>query len=137
MKDSIVTEILNKHAEALNAGRDSGAELLAAHPGRDEMAGLFNVAGRLKATLKPVAPRAEFVADLKQRLVRESRMLQQQDEQRQNFAWLAVGIGSVLYSIGLFAIGMRTTWWLLGLAALAFGWRKRTALIKAPQTVKR
>ena len=137
MKDLALSEILNRHAEALIAGRAVEAKRLAAELGHEEMAGLFNVAGRLKSALKPVTPRAEFVASLKQQLVRESRLIHRQTERRQQVTWLAIGIGSLVYSVGLFAMSVRATWWFIGLVALALGWRKRSELVKAPQTVRR
>lgn len=139
MKDLTVVDIVNIHAEALNTstGRDPGAELMTAHPQHDELAGLFRVAGRLKTTLKPVAPRPEFVAGLKQQLAREARTLKEKDPRRQQLAWLAIGIGSLVYSIGLLAMGIRATWWMLGVVALLLGWRKRPALAKAHQAARR
>ena len=139
MKDLAVVDIVNIHAEALNAnaGRDPGAELAAAHPQHDELAGLFRVAGRLKTALKPSPPRPEFVASLKQQLAREARMLKEKDPRRQQLAWLVIGIGSLVYSIGLLAMGIRATWWMLGLVALLLGWRKRPMLVKAHQAVRR
>lgn len=139
MKDLAVVDIVNIHAEALNAnaGRNPSAELVAAHPQHDELAGLFRVAGRLKAALKPALPRPEFVASLKQQLAREGRTLEEKDPRRQQFAWLAIGIGSLVYSIGLLAMGIRATWWMLGVVALLLGWRKRPMLAKAHQTVRR
>ena len=139
MKDLAVVDIVNIHAEALNANasRDPGAELVATHPQHAELAGLFRVAGRLKTAFKPVAPRPEFVAGLKQQLAREARTLKEKDPRRQQLAWLAIGIGSLVYSIGLLAMGIRATWWMLGVGALLLGWRKRQTLAKAHQTVRR
>ncbi|MBI3243337.1 MAG: hypothetical protein HYZ49_13690 [Chloroflexi bacterium] len=137
MKDVTVSEILSQHVEALNAGRIAEAERLAAGPGREELAGLFNMAGRLKTAMKPVTPRAEFVANLKQRLIRESQAGHQKIERRQQLAWAAVGVGGLVYSISLFVMGIRATWWMLGVVALLLGWRKRPALVKAPQAVRR
>ncbi len=139
MKDFAVADIVNIHAEALNAnaGRDPSAELMAAHPQHEELAGLFRVAGRLKTALKPVTPRPEFVAHLKQQLAREARTLKEQDPRRQQLVWLTIGIGSLVYSVGLLTMGIRATWWMLGLVALLLGWRKRPALAKARQPVRR
>ena len=117
-KDQI--ELVNRHAEALNRGRGLGFELAERDPQTRQ---LLIVAGRVKSILRPVAPRAGFVRDLKQRLVNEAHQGQAQRSQR--WLMLAAGLGGLIYGLGVLAVSYRTSIWMLGLVAVALGLKRR------------
>lgn len=117
-KDQI--ELVNRHAEALNHGRGLGFELAERDP---ETRQLLIVAGRVKSILRPIAPPAGFVRDLKQRLVSEAR--QAQAQRNQQWLMLAAGLGGLIYGLGVLAVGYRTSIWMLGLVAVALGLKRR------------
>jgi hypothetical protein len=117
-KDTI--ELVNRHAEALNRGNGLGYELAQA----DRAVGqLLTVASRVKTVLRPVAPRAAFVRDLKQQLINEAS--QHQAQRHQQWLMLAAGLGGLVYGVGVLAVGYRTSLWVLGLVTVALGWKKR------------
>ena len=86
---------------------------------------VINLTDRLQTTLKQVKPRAEFVADLKRKLIRESRTDQQvQSEWKQTLTWIAVGAGSVIYIATLLFVSAKSAWWILSAVGALLGWRK-------------
>ncbi len=88
---------------------------------------LFDTAARVKAALTPAIPRPAFVAELKRRLMREAH--EQQTERRQRWLFIAAGAGSLMYVLGVLALGLRTSLWLVSLVALILGWKKRAATL--------
>jgi hypothetical protein len=133
-----VTEILNRHTDALLAGDGEAAtHLETAHP---EGTSLFKTAERLKSALTPIksiAPRAEFVSKIKRQLVHEANILQTEEAARkESWLWLAVGLGGLAYAAGVMAMSLKSALWVLGLVALATGWRKRAKLAHAKETVR-
>lgn len=137
MKESDVVELVNRHAEALNGGRDMSRDLLARRAGRQEReAGeLLDVAARAKSALKPLTPRAAFVRELNQKLIHEARSSLEQAETAHKQQWLllAAGFGGLVYAAGVLALGVRSAMWMFSILALILGWRKRQP---APRTVR-
>ncbi len=138
MKDAKEVELVHLHAEALNEGRDIGHTLTETLPQSSGLADLFGVAGKLKSALRPVEASAHFAAEFRQQLVRHARALtkQREEEHQQRLLWFAVGVGSVVYVVGLFVASARFAWWLIGIAGFLIGWRRRPLLAKAHQTVR-
>ncbi|MBM4423971.1 MAG: hypothetical protein FJ030_11345 [Chloroflexi bacterium] len=136
MKETEVTELVNRHTEALIGGRDDSRELLAAHAGPQEkvIGELLDVAGRVKSALRPIAPRAAFVGELKHKLMREARAeVERRTGARQNWILLAAGLGGIVYAIGVLAVGIRSATWLFGVIALILGWKKRQPAVRVVQ----
>jgi hypothetical protein len=129
MKEEEVVELVNRHAEALNGGRDISRALLTTDAGRQEqlIGELFDAAGRVNSALTPVAPRPAFVTQLKQKLIREARSAIEQEETLRKQQWLlvAAGLGGLIYAVAVLAVGVRSAMWMFGIVALIFGWRKR------------
>jgi hypothetical protein len=126
MRESELVELLNRHAAALKDGRDFSPEL-AAHTGQGrELGGLLRVADRVSQALRPVAPRPAFARALKNKLVSEARAALEEEAQRRQRQWIiaAAGLGSLVYTIGLLALGIRVSLWLAGLIAVWLGWKK-------------
>lgn len=138
MKDAKEVELVHLHAEALNEGRDIATTLAETLPQPSGIANLFGVAGKLKSALRPVEASAHFAAELRQQLVRHARALtrQREEDRQERMMWFAIGVGSVVYVVGLFVASARFAWWLIGIAGFLIGWRKRPALAKAHQTVR-
>ncbi|MEK9164531.1 MAG: hypothetical protein AAB342_04165, partial [Chloroflexota bacterium] len=103
-----------------------------------DIADLFDIAGKLKSALKPVEASVHFAVELKQQLTRHARALtkQREEEHQERVMWFAIGVGSVVYVVGLFVASARFAWWLIGIAGFLIGWRKRPALAKAHQTAR-
>ncbi len=121
-KDTI--ELVNQHAEALNRGQGLDFEL----GGRDVQASqLLLVANRVKSALRPVTPKMTFVRDLKQQLLEEAQQIK--SERQQHWLVLAAGLGGLVYGLGVLAVGYRTSIWMLGLVAVAMGWKKRQTVV--------
>ncbi len=138
MKDAKEVELVHLHAEALNEGRDIGHTLAETLPQSSGIANLFGVAGKLKSALRPVEASAHFAAELRQQLVRHARALtrQKEEERQERMMWFAIGVGSVVYVVGLFVASARFAWWLIGIAGFLIGWRKRPLLAKAHQAAR-
>ncbi|GEM_PF-3024108 len=86
---------------------------------------VISLADRLQTTLKQVKPRTEFVADLKRKLIRESRTGQQvQSEWKQTLTWIAIGAGSLIYIATLLFVSAKSAWWILSAVGALLGWRK-------------
>jgi hypothetical protein len=115
-----IADLLSQHAEALQAGGDPGDELLAANPERrGALAGLFALAGRVRAALAPVEPPPDFVADLKRQLVanadRARAVTRRERTEQRRALVVAAGAGGAVYALGLVALALRAG---LSLAAL-------------------
>jgi hypothetical protein len=117
-----IIELLSQHADGLQAGGDAGEELLAANPeGRGALAGLFALAGRVRAALAPVEPPPDFVADLKRQLVADAdraRAVTRRERTVQRRALVvAAGAGGAVYVLGLAALAVRASLSLAGFLA--------------------
>ncbi len=96
---------------------------------------VINLTDRLNATLKQVKPRAEFVTELKQKLMREARAEQDlRAEWKQALTWVAIGAGSLLYIGAIIFVSAKSAWWILSVVGALLGWRKSQQ--PAKQTVK-
>lgn len=86
----------------------------------------------VQSTLKPALPRPAFVADLKNKLVRDARMALEEEAVRRQHQWimLAAGVGGLVYVTGMFAVGLRLALWAFGLIAMLLGWRKRETVAR-------
>ncbi len=138
MKDAKEVELVHLHAEALNEGRDIGHTLAETLPQSSGIARLFDAAGKLKAALRPVEAGASFAVELRQQLIRHARALtrQREEERQERMMWFAIGVGSVVYVVGLFVASARFAWWLIGIAGFLIGWRRRPVLAKAHHTAR-
>ena len=138
MKNASEVELVHLHAEALNEGRDIGNVLAETLPQSPVLADLFGVAGKLKSALRPVEASAHFAAELRQQIVRHARALtkQREEKRQERVMWFAIGVGSVVYVVGLFVASARFAWWLTGIAGFLIGWRRRPLLAKAHQSVR-
>ena len=86
---------------------------------------VINLTDRLQTTLKQVKPRAEFVTDLKRKLIREPIAGQQvQSEWRQTLTWIAIGAGSVIYLATILFVSAKSAWWILSAVGALLGWKK-------------
>jgi len=125
-----VIEALSRHAESLQAGLDAREALLADQPerrgmpegpvqggtpdnlGTQVLAGLFDLAGRVRNTLRPVEPAPNFVADLKKQLLQNAEraraVTQRERTVQQRALILAVILGSGAYVLGLISIVARS-----------------------------
>jgi hypothetical protein len=134
MKDSEVIELVNRHAEALNEGRGLNREVAAQRGLEARLVGeLFDVAHRVHASLKPLAPRAAFVKTLKQSLLGEARtQLAPEAADRQHWLLLAAGLGGLIYLGSAMVLGVKASLWVLGILATLLGWKKGQAGRRRP-----
>ena len=107
-----VIEALSKHAESLLSGSDSREALLDVHPKRrGPLAGLFDLAGRVRNALAPVEPPPDFVADLKRQLLENAdraRAVTRRERNARRAVVVAAGAGGTIYLLGLLAIIARS-----------------------------
>jgi hypothetical protein len=121
MKESDVIELVNRHADALNEGRGFNRSAAARRAGD-----LLDVAHRVHATLKPLAPRAAFVKELKHKLIGEARaQLQPGLTDRQHWLLWAAGLGGLLYLGSVMVVGVKASLWVVGILATLLGWKKQ------------
>jgi len=98
---------------------------------------VINLTDRLQTTLKQVKPRAEFVADLKRKLIREARTGQHaQNEWKQTLTWIAIGAGSLIYIATLLFVSAKSAWWILSAVGALLGWKKAQQPQKQTARVK-
>src|SRR5688572_24059409 len=81
----------------------------------------------LELAYKPAIPRPAFVTVLKNKLVRDARLVLEEEAVRKQHQWimLAAGLGGLVYVTGMFAVGVRLSLWVFGLVAVLMGWKKR------------
>ncbi len=99
MRTQGLDELLSAHADGLNTGQDLRQELLARHPEQAPAAQpLLGLAQRLQTVLRPVEPRADFVAALKAQLTdRPAAAPGRQPAARQpRWVWVLAGVGGLL-----------------------------------------
>jgi hypothetical protein len=130
MNERAMTDELNSLAANAATDLDVTDELLAAQPmvARDALAPLLQLADRMKAALSPVEPRQEFVAQLRAKLVRQSRrthalaVLKREDDKRR-LLWIAAGAGGIVYFAGMAVVSLRLSLAVLSLVAGLLGWK--------------
>jgi hypothetical protein len=126
-----LADVLSEHADSLREGADQGEALLAAHPeGQGALAGLFALAGGVRAALAPVEPAPDFVAGLKEQLVANAERARaftrrERTEQRRAVV-VAAGAGGLVYVLGLAALALRAGLALAGVVAALVGRRRRS-----------
>lgn len=129
MNESEVVELVNRHADALNEGLGLNHEV-AAHRGEEArlLGELFDVAHRVHATLKPLAPRATFVKELKHKLLSEARaQMHHGMGDRQHWLLLAASLGGLVYVGSVMVLGVKSSLWVLSIIATLLGWKKQQA----------
>ncbi len=86
----------------------------------------------MQSALKPALPRPAFVADLKNKLVRDARLALEEEAVRKQHQWimLAAGLGGLVYVTGMFAVGLRLALWTFGVIAMMLGWKKRQPMTR-------
>lgn len=92
-----------------------------------------DVINLVQSTLKPALPRPAFVADLKNKLVRDARQALEEEAVRKQHQWimLVAGVGGLVYATGMFAVGLRMALWVLGVMAMMLGWKKRETVARS------
>ena len=129
-------DALDRHAEALSAGADLTAPLLAVAAPKDRglLGELLDTARRVRATLatQPAqAPRPDFVAQLKARLAATPRLApgRRPPTDRRTLVWWAAGVGGVISAAGLGFLAYRAIG--TGVSGMMAGRAARPALPKA------
>lgn len=91
-----------------------------------------DVVDLMQSALKPALPRPAFVADLKNKLVRDARLALEEEAVRKQHQWimLAAGLGGLVYVTGMFAVGLRLALWTFGVIAMMLGWKKRQPMTR-------
>lgn len=112
MADNETVELPDETAEALKRGEAAGDNPPAAPVERHgALASLLNLARRLRSTFAPLEPPPTFVADLKSQLLASAERLraaaQRRRERKQKAIVAAVGVGSLVYVMGLTVMGVR------------------------------
>jgi len=125
-----LTELLDRHSQALLHGEDPSAELAAAHG--DEfpaLAGLMTLAHRLRETLVPVRPDEAFTADLRSRLT----AMEEKDEKavtlwtrlRDRLSQRSMVLGTIVSVLAMLAMLVRLVGSVVMLIMLISGNRRR------------
>ena len=128
MAENVVVDLPDEKAEPLKRGEavgDNPPVEPVERPG--PVAGLLNLARRLKSTFAPLDPPPDFVAGLKRELLANAERVRaaarRRQERKQKAIVAAVGVGGFVYVMGLTAMGVRLIfsflWKLLGM----LGWR--------------
>ncbi|MBI3760240.1 MAG: hypothetical protein HY260_00020 [Chloroflexi bacterium] len=130
MANESSSEMVDKRAEGLTEGADSGGDLPALQPERHgALEGLLILARRLRSAFAPLEPPPTFVADLKRQLLANAERVRaaarRRQERKQKAIVAAVGVGGFVYVMGLTAMGVRLILSFFGmLLGIILGWRR-------------
>lgn len=124
MSEQELVDVLSVHADSLKDGVDLTDELLAARPAAEEqeLESLLLLARQVKEALAPVAPRADFVSELKADLRWRARrtashIAERTEEEKRKWIGMAAGLGALVYFAGLTWVSVK--WSLAMLSFLA------------------
>ena len=128
--DERVTELLDQHSTGLLVGDDHSTEFLGEHSEDfPALAGLIQVAQRLRDTLVPVHPDEDFVSDLRTRLVsvneKESRAATAWTQLRARLTRHSTALGAAISILAVLAMAIRVVGSLLMVVVLLSGNRRR------------
>jgi hypothetical protein len=125
-----LVEVVSLHAENLMHDLDLTDELLAPEPveRREVLEPMMRLARQVKVALPPVEPPREFVAQLRAKLIRQSRRTHalaslKREEDRRRLLWVAAGLGGLVYFTGMAIVSVRLTLAVLSVVAGLLGWK--------------
>ncbi len=111
MNPKVLKEILSAHADQLVNGQAPSEDYLKLIPDRDEeLAPLMDVAEKIKSTLKPIGPAAEFESELKRQLLTTAHLRQAEGYTPPHpfrDLFVVAGTFTFLLSLGALFVAMR------------------------------
>lgn len=131
-RDDELTELLDRHSQALMRGEDPSAELVAARGGEfPALDGLLALARRLRETLVPVRPDEAFTADLRSRLsvmeARDEKTATLWTRLRERLSQRSIVLGTLISVLAMLAMLVRLVGSIVMLVMLISGNRRRRA----------